>query len=248
MNDFLRDENRQMLMEITMESGLVQNFHEWSDKWKEFSERERSSQKACIVLNKDFLEFLSFRSSPPSSLQKPILKRYSAYTAESIQKERLSEWDQNLAEKQNDFSRYFQKEPIPEASIFQEKEDNDIPNLTKEKMEDLIAQTIAERNYEIQRVFPPLSTKETVDKATTAYPSIKFIKIGEELSEKLESIELITNTTVSKTRVKETESKTVESLQNAMETLQNSMEFIEKEMRELKSELIFLKEKFAYIQ
>lgn len=172
MNEFIQEANQSMMYELAVEMGVVKSHQEWKTKCEAFLQTSDTIKPTtCLQWNKECLQYLT------SVPLKPILKRQSAYMVEEIQQGRLTEWERELAEKKADFTNSFQKS-IPDAPVFQEGE-RDVPIA---HMEELIAETIAARQYDLESFVPPLPV---------APSNKKYIEIGAELVDaKWETTEL----------------------------------------------------------
>jgi len=159
MNEFIQEANQRMMYELAVESGVVKTPQEWNTKCEAFLQTSDTTKpKTCLQWNKECLQYLT------SVPVKPILKRQSAYNKSELQKERMSDWDQHLAQRQTEFKQAFQA-PIPEAPVFQEG-DRDIPIA---RMEELIAETVAARQYDLDRLLPPSTTKKYIQIDTSEF-------------------------------------------------------------------------------
>ena len=112
------------------------------------------------------------------------------YTAEEMQQSRKNQFEKELSLKRNDFENAMAKPPPPIID-FTEKTDEPIG-----EMEKLIAETIAQRNFEINQLqqLPPANTSTTIpekwmNEMKSSQP-IKYIKIGEPLATEPKVIEL----------------------------------------------------------
>jgi hypothetical protein len=170
--DFITTENIEMIWEIILDDikDVLKTQHQISktrnyfiNQARVFFERENSEQQDLMQLNKKFISQImqSFdnynaqtqsQNSPPSQQNKPVFR------AEDIQAERRSAFDKGLAEKRNDFISAMNV-PVPETPNFS---DNNLDKPIGGAMEELIARTLAQRNFEIETFSKPVN-KESVE-------------------------------------------------------------------------------------
>jgi hypothetical protein len=108
-----------------------------------------------------------------------IAQNKQLYTSQEIQAERKTQFENDLTRKQGEFTRAMTV-PVPEIPNFSEELDKPIGSA----MDDLIAKTLAERNYDIQLIQkqnPPPPSIETKPKERQNEQQFKYIKIGEEV-------------------------------------------------------------------
>jgi hypothetical protein len=142
---------------------------------KEFHNATAKLNIPLVQLNKQFITNFMMVLQP----QSPVLptENKQLYTSQEIQAERKSQFENDLTRKQNEFTRAMTV-PVPEIPKFGEDLDKPIGSA----MDELIAKTLAERNYEIQQIQrqmpgPPPPSQQTPQ----TQQQIKYIKIGEEL-------------------------------------------------------------------
>jgi hypothetical protein len=179
--DFITSENIEMIWEIILDDikDRIKTQEQQSNargffinQARIFFEREKSTQQGLMQMNKQFISQImkSFNgqgqnqgpsqtpnqnpSQNPSQKQsKPIFK------AEDIQAERLNAFERGLEEKKNDFLNAMTI-PKPDAPNFS---DNTLDAPIGGAMEELIARTLAQRNFEIE-VLNKSSNKDDVEK------------------------------------------------------------------------------------
>jgi hypothetical protein len=136
----------------------AQSFHQF--------EKKHESKKDLIHLNKEFIsKIISILRKPP---QKELLLR------EDIQTERMNHFDRVLSEKKTEFTQAFQTH-VPEKLDFSEPIDTPIG----ESINELISQTLAQRNFDIEKI------KKTIEPPQHEYKYQKvpkLITIGEEIN------------------------------------------------------------------
>jgi hypothetical protein len=119
-------------------------------------------------------------NNTPNNSQNNIQNK-KLYTSQEIQAERKSQFENDLTRKQNEFTRAMSV-PVPEIPKFSEDLDKPIGSA----MDELIAKTLAERNYEIQQIqqhMPPPQTLNSSQEQSQqqSQQQFKYIKIGEEV-------------------------------------------------------------------
>lgn len=154
---------------------------------KNFYEHEKKSSFSLIEMNKKIISLLINEWIPMlkkqeqeirTQQQKPVEKENILFTAEEIQINRKSQFDKDLSLKENEF-RNAMTQQVPSTIDFNEKKDEPIG-----EMEKLIAETIAQRNFEINQIQNAnkndtekwLKSEKTNPKSES---EIKYIKIGD---------------------------------------------------------------------
>ena len=166
---------------------------QFSNITRNFYEVEKASGLSLIALNKKIItvlinEWMPMLKKQEQEMQTPKKVEPVLFTAEEIQQSRKTEFEQQFNEKQNEFKTAM-AQPVPSTIDFKEKKDEPIG-----EMEKLIAETIAQRNFEINQLQNPNKEEaekwlQSVKTTTNADPSgIKYIKIGEPISNKPEPI------------------------------------------------------------
>jgi hypothetical protein len=185
---FITNENIDLLWEIILEEEFIrkvvsrEKIVEFRNYFivqiKEFQNATAKLNIPLVQLNKQFItNFMTvMRSQQPVTQLPSTPQNKQLYTSQEIQAERKSQFENDLTRKQNEFTRGMSV-PVPEIPKFSEDLDKPIGSA----MDELIAKTLAERNYEIQQIQrqmpgppPPQQTQQTQQQ-------IKYIKIGEEL-------------------------------------------------------------------
>lgn len=186
---FTTNENIDLLWEIILEEEFIrkvvsrEKIVEFRNYFivqiKEFQNATAKLNIPLVQLNKQFItNFMTvMRSQQPVPQVQP---NKQLYTSQEIQAERKSQFENDLTRKQNEFTRGMSV-PVPEIPKFSEDLDKPIGSA----MDELIAKTLAERNYEIQQIQrqmpgPPPPPQQTQQTPQTPQ-QIKYIKIGEEV-------------------------------------------------------------------
>jgi len=187
---FITNENIDLLWEIILEEEFIrkvvsrEKIVEFRNYFivqiKEFHNVTAKMNLPLVQLNKQFITnfMMVLQPQPPAVPQNTPNKQL--YTSQEIQAERKSQFENDLTRKQNEFTRGMSV-PVPEIPKFSEDLDKPIGSA----MDELIAKTLAERNYEIQQIQrqmpgPPPPSQQTPQQKQQQ-PQIKYIKIGEEV-------------------------------------------------------------------
>ena len=193
-SSFKANENIDLLWEIILEEEFIrkvvsrEKIVEFRNYFivqiKEFHNVTAKLNIPLVQLNKQFItNFMMVLQQPtttpnntPNNSQNNIQNK-QLYTSQEIQAERKSQFENDLTRKQNEFTRAMSV-PVPEIPKFSEDLDKPIGSA----MDELIAKTLAERNYEIQQIqqqMPPPQTPNSSQQQSQQ--QIKYIKIGEEV-------------------------------------------------------------------
>lgn len=213
--EFITSENVELLWEIIMEEDIVKvipknRINEFRQFYigqvKQYSEYVvgRNTNTPLVKINQDFISGFMKRLQPippqQTQQQQTAPKNKELYTAEEIQTDKRSQFESELTRKQNEFKNAMTV-PVPEIPNFGDQLDKPIGSA----MDQLIAKTLAERNYDVQMIQKQhangvanveqfLKSQETsvkVDKprynpTTTGSQiqnQIKYIKIGNEIDD-----------------------------------------------------------------
>jgi len=210
--EFIASENVELLWEIIMEEDIVKvipknRINEFRQFYigqvKQYSEYVvgRNPNIPLVKINQDFITgfIKKIQPSPPQQQQQSQPKTKELYTAEEIQTDKRSQFESELTRKQNEFKNAMTV-PVPEIPKFGDQLDKPIGSA----MDELIAKTLAERNYDVQMIQKQnangianveqfLKGQETSVKAakpgynpvTTApqQNQIKYIKIGDDVDD-----------------------------------------------------------------
>jgi hypothetical protein len=168
---------------------------QFSNIVRNFYDVEKASGLSLMTMNKKIIavlinEWIPMLKKQEQETQQPKVQKVEPvlFTAEEIQQSRKTEFEQQFNEKQNEFKTAM-AQPVPTTVDFKEKQDEPIG-----EMEKLIAETIAQRNFEINQLQNPNKEEaekwlQSVKTTPNKEPSgIKYIKIGEPISNKPEPI------------------------------------------------------------
>jgi hypothetical protein len=184
-SSFTANENIDLLWEIILEEEFIrkvvsrEKIVEFRNYFivqiKEFHNATAKLNIPLVQLNKQFItNFMMVLQKPTTT---PNTQNKQLYTSQEIQAERKSQFENDLTRKQNEFTRAMSV-PVPEIPKFSEDLDKPIGSA----MDELIAKTLAERNYEIQQIqqqMPPPQTPNSSQEQSQQ--QFKYIKIGEEV-------------------------------------------------------------------
>jgi len=137
-----------------------------------------------------------------SNVREPIAQNITAQniTAEDIQNARMSDFEKEFKKKQNDFSNAMTLK-APEKPNFNDEMDKPIG-----EMEDLIARTLAQRNFDIEQINQNIDKEkadtflksqktsiknEKMTKYNVEQNEVKYIKIGSEDLPKIDVVEVV---------------------------------------------------------
>ena len=201
-NQFTTKNNVDLLWDVLLDENYVKKMND-SDKLKLkelfnnqrniFYEKEKNNNYDIVSINKKFLTYFiqvinSFKNEPEKEQEKEI--KY-LYKIEDIQSQRQHDFEKELAEKKVDFENFITINKPPQIDFSEKIEDTKIKG-----MEELIAKTIAQRNYEISQIQSQNHVKiEEKDKdkdkdKEKQIINLKQIKIKESLPIKHEVINL----------------------------------------------------------
>jgi len=180
--DFITSENIEMIWDIVLDD-IQQSFKSqeqfahargfFINQARLFFEREKNNQQNLMEMNKKFITLImnSFNTQKRPANNPPQSKQL--FKAEDIQAERLNAFERGLANKKNDFISAMSV-PVPETPRFS---DNTTEEPIGSAMGELIARTLAQRNFETE-TFNKTSNKEHVEKwLKPAETSVKVEKV-----------------------------------------------------------------------
>jgi len=160
MSTFTAKTNIDLLWDVLLEEPIIKNttrakkemmYSALNNNIQKFYEKEKNNYSDLISLNKTFLSQMLkvLRSDSAVTKNTNISKpaNNELYKVEDIQARRQQEFQQNLADRQHEFDNAitFNRPPVPN---FAEKiEDEKIKG-----MDELIAKTVAQRNFEISQI------------------------------------------------------------------------------------------------
>ncbi len=184
-SSFLSKDNVEMIWELIVDEEFTRNKTEkqmqdlqifFITEIREFYEREKSRARDLMSLNKMFIENILQKLSnpvePTIKLREPLREplRQQLVTAEDIQSSRMNEFEKQFAERQNEFSRSMALN-VPEKPAFNDEMDKPIG-----EMEDLIARTLAQRNFDIEQIQQNVDKEKVKGFLTSQETSIKSEK------------------------------------------------------------------------
>jgi hypothetical protein len=186
---FITNENIDLLWEIILEEEVIRKVvsrekivefrNYFMVQIKEFQNVTAKLNIPLVQLNKQFITNFMMVLQPPPPAVPQNTQNKKLYTSQEIQAERKSQFENDLTRKQNEFTRAMSV-PVPEIPKFSEDLDKPIGSA----MDELIAKTLAERNYEIQQIqrqMPGPPALQQSQQSPQSQQQIKYIKIGEEV-------------------------------------------------------------------
>lgn len=157
---FVNAENVNLLWEVINDDISVKkklltisiNYESFNNNMAIFYEKEKNNTRSLVELNKRFVSKMvndisqinTHKYEEPPSMTQPV-SNHPLITKQDIRMNRISEFDKEYLQKQNNFNELIAK-PIPPTPIFKDKMDEPI-----NEMDELIRQTIAQRNYEVNQ-------------------------------------------------------------------------------------------------
>jgi hypothetical protein len=187
---FITNENIDLLWEIILEEEFIRKLvsrekivefrNYFIVQIKEFYNATSKLNIPLVQLNKQFITnfmmVMRTQQVTPPEVSPQNVQNKQLYTSQEIQAERKSQFENDLTRKQNEFTRAMTV-PVPEIPKFGEDLDKPIGSA----MDELIAKTLAERNYEIQQIQRQIPAPPPPQQTPQSQQQIKYIKIGEEL-------------------------------------------------------------------
>jgi len=260
MNSFLSRENVDMLVEILLDDKPNKNQGDVNQIIQEINVFRNThlnsssvSNVSLLELNQQFLKRMishSLQSQPSSSLQSSMptsaslqspsslqqslptssLQSPSSYRNEDLKAERLDFFDKQLNQKRQEFeSAITLKKPTP--PIFEDSKMLDKPIAN---MEELIAQTMAQRNFDISNIGSPQSS-DWLSPISTSVKVEKQELNGMEEKEKEREKKTISFEEPPITNSIFARLKPTNSLESQIEILTNRVTLLEEQIVELRS-------------
>ena len=167
-SEFIKNENIEMLWEIIYDNIKeqikiqeqmfeIQKF--FLENIRIFFDRERMTPVSLIILNKKFISEIiqKIQEKIQEKTQKINLfeDQNKSYTVKEIHADRKKTFEKILEEKKKDFENT-KAISVPEKPKFSDKMDEPIGDM----MSDLIAKTIAQRNYELENIHNNINKEE----------------------------------------------------------------------------------------
>ena len=159
ISEFIKPDNVEILWEVILDENVIntndpnqltniKNY--FNNQLRTYYEGEKMNPNAfnLFQLNKNFISHFITNIHTQQNQQKPqlTLKKPDLITSDDIHTDRKNQFDNDLAARVNEFQSAMAL-PIPEAPKFSDKLDKPI-----NEMEALIAQTLAQRNFEIEQI------------------------------------------------------------------------------------------------
>ena len=196
--DFITTENIEMLWEIILDDikDRVKSQEHAShargffiNQARAFFEREKTVKQNLMQMNKKFIGEIMTSFKQPQQSQQQFQpqkinisnKEPTNFTIEDLHSERLSAFERSLSEKKHDFMSAMSV-PIPEAPKFSDAE---LDKPIGSAMDELIARTLAQRNFEIENIHKSANKNEVEKWLKPAETSVKSEKIQENENSKL---------------------------------------------------------------
>lgn len=198
--DFITTENIEMLWEIILDDikqylkSHEQRSHArgfFINQARIFFEREKTVKQSLMQMNKKFIgqimtSFNSIKHQQQPQFQQPQKinisnKEPTNFTIEDLHSERLSAFEKSLAEKKNDFMSAMSV-PVPEVPKFSDAE---LDKPIGSAMDELIARTLAQRNFEIENIHKSANKDEVEKWLKPAETSVKSEKLQDSENSKI---------------------------------------------------------------
>jgi hypothetical protein len=149
---FVNAENVNLLWEVINDdvsvknklSTISMNYESFNTNMVFFYEKEKNNKRSLVELNKRFVSKMVYDISQINT-HKYEEPSQPLITKQDIRMNRITEFDKEYLQKQNNFNELITK-PVPPTPIFKDKMDGPI-----NEMDELIKQTIAQRNYEVNQ-------------------------------------------------------------------------------------------------
>jgi hypothetical protein len=162
-NDFNTNKNIELLWEVLLDETHVKSMSDMERKKlyelfnnhrKIFYEKEKESTSSLVIMNKKFLsffiQFVNSKIKDNSQLQNSTMNssiNSNVYKKEDIQIQKQNKFQKDLAAKKMDFENTMNHNKPPELDFSEKIEETKIKG-----MDELIAKTIEQRNYEISQI------------------------------------------------------------------------------------------------
>ena len=247
MNTFTSKENIDLLWEILLEEPILKNVSIGKQKLvynalytniSSFFDKEKHESLDLVTLNKIFLgEMVKILRNNKSEI---IEKENIKFKVEDIHAERKNIFEKDLEKRKNDLETYITlKPPIPD---FTEK----IEDAKIKGMEELIAKTVAQRNFDISQINTKINAEDWLKPQETSIKTNNLkntVKIEEKVNNDNEVIELSSIPSRKKiTWSKDNDVKYFDSNSEEIPIL-NKLKKINDPLSQLSNDVIILKDK-----
>ena len=153
---FVNAENVNLLWEVINDdvsvknklSTISMNYESFNNNMAIFYEKEKNNKRSLVELNKRFVSKMVYDISQINThkyQESSIQQQQPLITIQDIRMNKITEFDKEYLQKQNNFNELITK-PIPPTPIFKDKMDEPI-----NEIDELIRQTIAQRNYDVNQ-------------------------------------------------------------------------------------------------
>uniref|UniRef100_A0A6C0B089 Uncharacterized protein n=1 Tax=viral metagenome TaxID=1070528 RepID=A0A6C0B089_9ZZZZ len=200
--EFITTENIEMLWEIITEDGIAsflkkeQSREFFIIEAKNFFETEKDKYSSLILMNKQFISNIMIQFSELKKKQmkqtnqaNQINSKNASFTStipsEELHSKRMNHFEQSLAEIQADFNNAVTV-PIPETPNFY---DNVKEEPIGSNMSELIARTLAQRNFELESIHNT-NNNTKIDANTWLKPAETSIKTDKALQHENHKMQL----------------------------------------------------------
>jgi len=196
---FIKAENVDMLWEILLDEPFKNTPKEEMNNLRQYFNNEiklfyntqinnKTANFNLLSLNQMFLEKIVPQQNHVKQQQQQQQQQPQSYKAEDLQADRMSQFENQLTQKRQEFENAItlKKPQVPNFSDASKSE-----HIPINEMEALIAQTLAQRNFDISQInnnkttdaanwLKPAETSIKTEKQQDNNAAIKYIKIGRE--------------------------------------------------------------------
>ena len=166
-NDFLTKQNVDLLWEVIIDDDLFKNKPKelinqigsiFTQNLRGFNEAEKNNSSNLMSMNKRFIGLMLNHSRSIIISNKNPVKTKDLITSSDLQTERISQFEKDLSQRQNEFTNAMSL-PVPPVPKFS---DNNLDEPISE-MELAIKKAVEQRNYDIEQVNKTLSKSNNAD-------------------------------------------------------------------------------------
>ena len=166
-NDFLTKQNVDLLWEVIIDDDLFKNKPKelinqigsiFTQNLRGFNETEKNNSSNLMSMNKRFIGIILNHSRSIIVSNKNPVKTKDLITSSDLQTERISQFEKDLSQRQNEFTNAMSL-PVPPVPKFS---DNNLDEPISE-MELAIKKAVEQRNYDIEQVNKTLSKSNNAD-------------------------------------------------------------------------------------